>query len=36
MALLAGWLVRRYRAIWPAILLHALINGLAVTLVSRA
>ncbi len=35
MALLAGWLVRRYRTIWPAILLHALINGLAVTIASQ-
>lgn len=36
LALMAGWLVRRYRAIWPAVLLHALVNGLAVALVSRA
>jgi len=27
--LLAGWLVRRYGRIWPAIALHALINGIA-------
>jgi uncharacterized protein len=29
MGLAAGWLVRRHHSLWPAVLLHALSNGLA-------
>jgi uncharacterized protein len=32
LGLAAGWLVRRHHTLWPAVLLHALNNGLAVFL----
>ncbi|MGQ0800734.1 MAG: CPBP family glutamic-type intramembrane protease [Pseudomarimonas sp.] len=32
MGLVAGWLVKKFRALGPAIALHVLNNGMAVTL----